>query len=95
MLQETIAIAVKDKQVTPQELAQVNVDTTVQEKNITHPTDSKLYHTALVKLAEAAKNRSARLRQNDLRVSICACETVSTYAEEAEATQNMAGASPA
>jgi hypothetical protein len=32
MLQEKIAIAVKDKQVTPQELAQVNVDTTVQKK---------------------------------------------------------------
>ena len=80
MLQETIAIAVKDKQVTPQELAQVNVDTTVQEKNITHPTDSKLYRTALVKLANAAKNRSIRLRQNYLRVSKQTALMVSRYA---------------
>lgn len=80
MLQETIAIAVNDKQVTPQELAQVNVDTTVQEKNITHPTDSKLYHTALVKLASAAKNRSVRLRQNYLRVSKQTAIMVSRYA---------------
>ena len=62
MLQETIAIAVKGKQITPQEPAQVNVDTTVRKKNIRHPTDSKLYLTALVKLAYAAKNRSIRLR---------------------------------
>ncbi len=80
MLQETIVIAVKDKQVTTQELAQVNVDTTVQEKNITHPTDSKLYHTALVKLAQAAKNRGVRLRQNYLRVSKQAAIMVSRYA---------------
>lgn len=65
---------------TPQELAQVHVDTTVQEKNITHPTDSKLYHTALVKLANAAKNRSIRLRQNDLRVSKQTAIMVSRYA---------------
>ncbi len=62
LLAETTVIGVKDKQVTPQELAQVNVDTTVQEKNITHPTNSKLYHTALVKLSNAAKHRSIRLR---------------------------------
>lgn len=40
LLQETIALAVREKQVSPQELKQVNVDTTVQEKNITHPTDA-------------------------------------------------------
>ena len=57
MLQESIALAVREKQVTKQELAQVNVDTTVQEKNMTHPTDSKLYHTAIIKLARAAKQR--------------------------------------
>ena len=80
MLQETTAIALKEKQVTTLELAQVNVDTTVQEKNITHPTDSKLYHTALVKLAKAAKNRGVRLRQTYLRVSKQAAIMVSRYA---------------
>ena len=80
MLQETVAIAVKDKHVTTHELSQVNVDTTVQEKNISYPTDSKLYHTALVKLANAAKNRGVRLRQTYIRVSKQAAIMVSRYA---------------
>ena len=63
LLEETVAIAVKDKHIAKKELAQVNIDTTVQEKNITHPTDSKLYFRALEKLADAAKNRGVRLRQ--------------------------------
>jgi hypothetical protein len=44
LLQETIALAVREKHVTKQELARVNVDTTVQEKNITHPTDEAAPH---------------------------------------------------
>jgi hypothetical protein len=38
MLEETVAVAAREKQVTRKELSQVNVDTTVQEKNVTHPT---------------------------------------------------------
>ncbi len=49
LLQETIALALREKKVTPYELRQVNVDTTVQEKNITYPTDSKLFHKAIEK----------------------------------------------
>ena len=80
MLHETIALAVRKKQVTKQELAQVNVDTTVQEKNITHPTDSKLYHTAIVKLVRAAKHRGVKLRQTYVRVAKKAAIMVSRYA---------------
>lgn len=69
MLEETIAIAVRDKHVSKNELKQVNVDTTVQEKNITHPTDSKLYLKALTKLADAAKHRGIKLRQTYRRVA--------------------------
>ena len=36
LLQETNALALRERVVTPQELRQVNVDTTVQEKNITY-----------------------------------------------------------
>ncbi|NLX15025.1 MAG: IS5/IS1182 family transposase, partial [Phycisphaerales bacterium] len=50
------------------DLAQVNVDTTVQEKNITYPTDSKLLYKAIVKLVKAAQDRGLRLRQSYLRV---------------------------
>lgn len=80
LLQETVAMAVREKHVTPQELAKINVDTTVQEKNIAHPTDSRLYHAALVKLARAAKDRGVRLRQTYLRVSKQAAIMVSRYA---------------
>ncbi|MCL4161775.1 UNVERIFIED_CONTAM: hypothetical protein GTU68_027810 [Idotea baltica] len=69
MLEETVAIAVRDKNVSKNELKQVNVDTTVQEKNITHPTDSKLYLKALTKLADAAKHRGIKLRQTYRRVA--------------------------
>lgn len=80
LLSETIALAVRAKQVTKQELAQVNVDTTVQEKNITHPTDSKLYYTAIVKLGRAAKRRGVKLRQTYVRVAKRAAIMVSRYA---------------
>lgn len=80
MLSETVALAVREKQVTKQELAQVNVDTTVQEKNITHPTDSKLYQKAIVKLGQAAKHRGVKLRQTYVRVSKKAAIMVSRYA---------------
>lgn len=80
MLQETIALAVREQQVTSQELAQVNVDTTVQEKNITHPTDSKLYHTAITKIVRAAKHRGVKLRQTYVRVAKKAAIMVGRYA---------------
>jgi IS5 family transposase len=49
-------------------LKQVNVDTTVQEKHITHPTDWKLLYKAIVKLAKAARQRGIVLRQSYVRV---------------------------
>jgi len=80
LLQETIALAVREKQVSPQELQQVTVASTVQEKNITYPTDSKLYCQALVKLSQAAKSRGIKLRQTYLRVSKKTAIQVGRYA---------------
>ena len=80
LLQETIALARAEKQITSRELQQVTVDTTVQEKNITHPTDSKLYHKAITKLANAAKRRGVKLRQTYLRVSKRMAAQVGRYA---------------
>jgi IS5 family transposase len=80
LLQETIALAVREKQVSPREFRQVNVDTTVQEKNITHPADSKLYYKAIVKLGKAAKGRNIRLRQTYVRVAKRAAIKASRYA---------------
>lgn len=80
LLEETVAIAVSEKQISKKELAQVIVDTTVQEKNITHPTDSKLYLKALQKLVEAARNRGVKLRQTYSRVAKKAAMMVGRYA---------------
>jgi IS5 family transposase len=80
LLKETIALAVRAKQIAPSELRQVNVDTTVQEKNITHPTDSKLLHRAIQKLAKAAKNRGLRLRQSYARLAKRASIQAGRYA---------------
>ena len=50
------------------ELSQVVVDTTVQEKYVTFPTDSKLYHKARMKLLDLAKLLGIQLRQTYVRV---------------------------
>ncbi len=69
LLQQTIDIALSEKQVSPKELSQVTVDTTVQEMNITYPTDSKIYHRAIEKLGKAAAMRGIKLRQSYVRVA--------------------------
>lgn len=50
------------------DLNQVNVDTTVQEKAIAFPTDARLYHKARRTLVREAKWRGIQLRQSCLRV---------------------------
>ncbi len=80
LLQETIELAVREKQLPKRDLARVTVDTTVQEKNITHPTDSKLLYTAIRKLGRAAQERSIPLRQSYIRVGKRAAVKVSRYA---------------
>lgn len=80
LLQETIALAKREGCLRVQELSRVNVDTTVQEKNITYPTDSKLLYKAIEKLVSAAKSRGIRLRQSYLRVGKRASVKASRYA---------------
>lgn len=80
LLQETIRLAVRERHVSKRDLERVNVDTTVQEKNITYPTDSKLLYKAIQKLAGAARGRGIRLRQSYVRVGKMAAVKVSRYA---------------
>jgi transposase, IS5 family len=58
----------------------VNVDTTVQEKAITFPTDTKLCHRMRIKLIAAAKKRGLILRQTYIRVGKRACIMQARYA---------------
>jgi IS5 family transposase len=80
LLQETIALAKREGHVSQRDLERVIVDTTVQEKNITYPTDSKLLYKSIQKLVGAARSRSIALRQSYLRVGKIAAVKASRYA---------------
>jgi len=69
LLKETIAAGLRLKAVKPTQLKRVNIDTTVQEKEIRFPTDSRLYDRARQRLVKAAKVREIQLRQNYNRKS--------------------------
>ena len=55
LLVRTMEVAVTLKLIAKKELTRVIVDSTVQEKAVAHPTDSKLLETARSKLVEAPR----------------------------------------
>jgi transposase, IS5 family len=77
MLKATINVAVDIKAVKPDELERVIVDTTVQEKAIAHPVDSRLLEIARHKVVSAARRAGIVLKQ--------------TYAKEGKALRRQAG----
>jgi IS5 family transposase len=68
LLQESLAVATRTGALKPGDLARVIVDTTVQPKNITFPTDAKLLNRAREKLVTLAKRLGVELRQSYTRV---------------------------
>jgi IS5 family transposase len=68
LLQESLAVATRTGAMKPGDLARVIVDTTVQPKNITFPTDAKLLNRAREKLVKLAKKLDVGLRQSYTRV---------------------------
>src|SRR5882724_2875626 len=68
LLQESLAVATRTGAMKPSDLARVIVDTTVQAKNITFPTDAKLMNRAREKLVKLAKRLGVELRQSYTRV---------------------------
>jgi transposase, IS5 family len=68
LLQESLAAAAKTGAIKPSELSRVIVDTTVQPKNVTFPTDAKLMNRAREKLVRLAQLRGVALRQSYARV---------------------------
>ena len=68
ILGATIDVARKTNHVTEKDCAHVIADTTVMEKAITHPTDSKLLNRAREKLVALAKKHGLNLRQSYTRV---------------------------
>ena len=80
LLQESLAIAVKTEAVEIKDLSKVIVDTTVQEKAVTFPTDAKLANRAREKLVKLAKKHGLELRQGYPRVGKLALMKHQRYA---------------
>ena len=69
LFKETLNTALREKYVKPSELSRVIVDTTVQEKAIAFPTDSRLCIKAINRLIKLSQARGIKLRQSYVRVS--------------------------
>lgn len=69
LLKQTIEAGLKLKAIKVTQLKRVNVDTTVQEKDIRFPTDARLYDRARERLVKEAKKREIKLRQTYNRLS--------------------------
>jgi transposase, IS5 family len=69
LLIESLAAAQRGGAVEQKHLRRVTIDTTVQPKAVTHPTDSKLLQRGIEILARLARRHGIRLRQSYLRVA--------------------------
>ncbi|MFP4130215.1 MAG: IS5 family transposase, partial [Halorhodospira sp.] len=81
LLAQTIETARREGVVKRQSLERVTIDTTVQEKAITYPTDAKLYARAIRHLGKAAKRHGIPLRQSFERKAPEALLQVNRYAK--------------
>jgi IS5 family transposase len=77
LLKATIDTAVQTKAVRPAEFERIIVDTTVQEKAIAHPVDSRLLDIARAKVVQAARRAGIALKQ--------------TFRKESKALRRKAG----
>jgi IS5 family transposase len=80
LLGETIRTGLRGGFIREAELKRVNVDTTVQEKNVRYPTDARLYDRMRERLVEAARERGIELRQTYARKGKKALRRQSGYA---------------
>lgn len=79
LLQETITVGLKTNTISKRDLKKVIVDTTVQEKNVTYPTDSKLYKKGIDLIVKEAKILGIKLKQSYKHVSKKALFKASNY----------------
>ena len=80
LIQESLSVAHRIGALATKDLERVVVDTTVQPKNVTFPTDTKLTHTAIVMLGRMARKHGVPLRQSYVRVSKRAAIMAGRYA---------------
>src|SRR5689334_24612374 len=87
LIQESLSVAHKTGAIGPKDLERVVVDTTVQPKAVAHPTDARLMHRALEKLAALAKDAGVPLRQSYARVAKRAAIMVGRYSHAHQFTR--------
>ena len=80
LLSATIQAGLESGAVRSSSLERISVDTTVQPKAITYPTDAKLYLKALQALVRLAKKYGLKLRQSHTRLAKRAAVQVGRYA---------------
>src|SRR6266480_2726637 len=80
LLAESLRVAHEAGALRSKDLKRVTVDTTVQPKAITFPTDAKLLHAAIKGLNRLATKHSVKLRQSYSRVAKAAAMMASRYA---------------
>jgi IS5 family transposase len=80
LLAESLRVAHEVGALRGKDLERVTVDTTVQPKAITFPTDAKLLHAAIKGLNRLATKHGVRLRQSYLRIAKNAAMMASRYA---------------
>ena len=80
LLAESLRLAHAAGALRTRDLKRVTVDTTVQPKAITFPTDAKLLHAAIKGLNRLANKCGVRLRQSYLRIAKHATMMASRYA---------------
>ncbi len=80
LLAESLRVAHESGALRSNDLARVTVDTTVQPKNITFPTDAKLLHAAIKGLNRLANKHGVQLRQSYVRVTKHAAMMAGRYA---------------
>ena len=80
LLAESLRVAHHSGALRTKDLKRVTVDTTVQPKAITFPTDAKLLHAAIKGLNRLAQKHGVRLRQSYIRIAKRAAMMAGRYA---------------
>ena len=80
LLAESLRVAHDTGALNKRDLARVTVDTTVQPKNVTFPTDAKLLERAIQQLGKLAKKHGVPLRQSYTRIAKRATVMAGRYA---------------
>ena len=68
LLSQTIQTAIEQKYLKPMQCQRINVDTTVQTKDVRFPTDARLYDRMREKIVKTAEDEDVALRQSYIRV---------------------------